>query len=179
MSRIGKLPVKLTEQVKVNINGTHIAVEGPKGKLELVISENLSVKKEDLNLIIERKKEDSMTRAAHGLYRVLIDNMVTGVTKGYEKKLEIIGTGYKASVEGQNLVLNLGFSHSIKFPIPKDIKITVEENTKVTVAGIDKHLVGHVSSQIRKYRPPEPYKGKGVKYATEKIKRKAGKAAKK
>lgn len=180
MSRIGKLPIVLADGVQVKIAGSHIDVEGSKGKLSLdIANSDITAKVEDNKVIVERANDLKETKAAHGLYRVLINNMVIGVSKGYEKKLEIVGTGYKATVSGQDLVLNLGFSHDVKYPIPAGIKIAVEEGVKLTVSGIDKELVGHVSSQIRKYRPPEPYKGKGVKYADERIRRKAGKAAKK
>ncbi len=180
MSRIGKLPISLTDGVKVNITGNHVEVDGSKGKLALTIENpNIKAKVDGSQIIVERDNDLKETKAAHGLYRVLINNMVIGVTKGYEKKLEVVGTGYKAAVSGQELVFNLGYSHDIHFPIPKDIKITVEEGVKITVTGADKELVGHVCAQLRKFRPPEPYKGKGVKYVDEKIHRKAGKAAKK
>jgi len=179
MSRIGKLPIEIPAQVKITNSEKKIIVEGPKGKMELDIDNAILVKNEGSKLIINRKSEEKNVRAAHGLYRVLIQNMVKGVTSGFEKKLEISGTGFKATVEGQNLVLNLGYSHIIKYPIPKDIKIVVEENVKINISGIDKHLVGFVASEIRKLRKPEPYKGKGIKYSDEKIRRKAGKAAKK
>ena len=180
MSRIGKLPVLLTNGAKASVSGANVSVEGPKGKLALVITnENITAKVDGDKIIVERKNEDKETKAAHGLYRVMINNMVLGVTAGYEKKLEIVGTGYKATVSGQTLVLNLGFSHDVNFPIPAGIKIAIEEGVKLTVSGSDKELVGHVCAQIRKFRGPEPYKGKGIKYVDEVIRRKAGKAAKK
>ncbi|MBP7551879.1 MAG: 50S ribosomal protein L6 [Spirochaetes bacterium] len=179
MSRIGKLPIEIPAQVKITNSEKKIIIEGPKGKMELDIDSNILVKNEGSKLIIDRKSDEKNARAAHGLYRVLIQNMVKGVTTGFERKLEISGTGFKANVEGQNLVLNLGYSHIIKYPIPKEIKIVVEENVKINISGMDKHLVGFVASEIRKLRKPEPYKGKGIKYSDEKIRRKAGKAAKK
>lgn len=179
MSRIGKLPIEIPAQVKITNSEKKIVVEGPKGKMEMDIDSNILVKNEGNKLLINRKSDEKNVRAAHGLYRVLIQNMVKGVSIGFEKKLEISGTGFKANVEGQNLVLNLGYSHIIKYPIPKDIKIVVEENVKINISGIDKHLVGFVASEIRKLRKPEPYKGKGIKYSNEKVRRKAGKAAKK
>ncbi|HOS34136.1 MAG TPA: 50S ribosomal protein L6 [Spirochaetota bacterium] len=179
MSRIGRLPIEIPAQAKVTNSGNKVVVEGPKGKMELDINSDILVKNEANRLIIGRKSDEKSVRAAHGLYRMLIQNMVKGVTTGFEKRLEISGTGFKAAVEGQNLVLNLGYSHVIKYPIPKEVKVAVEENVKIIVSGIDKHLVGFVASEIRKLRKPEPYKGKGIKYSDEKIRRKAGKAAKK
>jgi len=147
--------------------------------LRLSLKSEITIENKDSVLTIKRKTDSKQDRSMHGLYRVMIDNMVTGVTKGFEKKLEINGTGFKAAVQGKKAVFNIGFSHPIEYDIPEGIKIVVEENTKLTVSGIDKQLVGHVASVIRLMRPPEPYKGKGIKYVGEVIRRKAGKATKK
>ncbi len=181
MSRIGKLPIIIPDGVKVGYTDNIVNIEGPKGKTNINLLDNIKLKIEDnpKRIIVERKSNDKFNKAAHGLFRILINNLIIGVTKGFEKKLEIIGTGFKANVEGQNLVLNVGFSHPVKYQIPQGIKISVEENTKITISGIDKQLVGYVASEIRRVRPPEPYKGKGIKYVDERVRRKAGKAAKK
>jgi large subunit ribosomal protein L6 len=179
MSRIGKLPVMIPAGVKVTIANNEILVEGPKGKMKVGLKPDIMIENKDNVIHVTRKGDLNFQKSLHGLYRVLIDNMITGVTKGYERKLEINGTGFKAVVQGKKIVLNLGYSHPIEYEIPEGIKIVVEENTKLTVSGIDKHLVGHVASIIRDMRPPEPYKGKGIKYNDETIRRKAGKAAKK
>ncbi|HOJ62869.1 MAG TPA: 50S ribosomal protein L6 [Spirochaetota bacterium] len=181
MSRIGKLPIIIPDGVKVSVIDKNITIEGPKGKSSITLLDNVKVKVEDnpKRIIVERSSDEKFDKASHGLFRVLINNVVIGVTKGFEKKLEIVGTGFKANMEGTNLVLNIGFSHPIKYPIPQGIKVAIEENTKITISGIDNQLVGHVASEIRKIRPPEPYKGKGIKYVDEKVRRKAGKAAKK
>ncbi len=179
MSRIGKLPVVIPANVKVNVRPTEVTVEGQKGKLNLSYNPVITIESKENELILNRKNELKQTKSLHGLYRVMLNNMVLGVSKGFEKKLEINGTGYKAAVQGSKLILNLGYSHQVDFPIPEGIKIVVEENTKLTISGTDKQLVGHVASVIRGKRPPEPYKGKGVKYSDEVIRRKAGKSAKK
>ncbi len=179
MSRIGKMPVSVPANVKVNINNSNIVVEGQKGKLTLDFKPAIEVVNNGTEIVLTRKNELKETKALHGLYRVLIDNMITGVSKGYEKKLEISGTGFKAAVTGQKLNLSIGFSHPVNYDIPEGIKITVEDAVKLTIAGIDKHLVGHVASVIRSYRPCEPYKAKGIRYSDEVVRRKAGKASKK
>lgn len=179
MSRIGKMPVEIPANVKVNVTDSNIVVEGQKGKLSLDYRPAITIENNGKEVVLTRKNELKETKALHGLYRVLLNNMVTGVSKGFERKLEINGTGFKAAVSGQKLTLNIGFSHVVEFTAPEGIKITVDDNTKLTVSGIDKQLVGHVASVIRGYRPPEPYKGKGIKYSDEVIRRKAGKAAKK
>ena len=176
MSRIGKNPIVIPDGVNINYDSTDIDVQGPKGKLSLKLRPEIELKKEDNSLIVIRKSNAKNFRAMHGLYRVLINNMVHGVTKGFIKKLQIIGTGYKANVDGKNLILNIGYSYPYSLEIPDGINITVENNTNVSIEGIDKQLVGQIASIIRKMRPPEPYKGKGIKYIDEIIKRKAGKA---
>jgi len=176
MSRIGKKAVEIPDKVKVQIdNEGAVAVEGPKGKLNWQLPRDISAKVENNNVTLVRSGETRSVKALHGLSRALVNNMVEGVSKGFSKDLEIEGVGFKAAVQGQNLNLSLGFSHPMLFPIPKDIKITVTENTKISIAGVDKKMVGQVAADIRRYYPPEPYKGKGVRYAGEQIRRKEGK----
>lgn len=175
MSRIGKQPVKILAKVKVEIKGRDCLVEGPKGKLKLTLPPRTSARIEGDVVHVTRTGDTAESKAMHGLARSLVNNMVLGVANGYVKKLEINGVGFKAAVQGKNVNLNLGFSHPIIYALPEQIKVTVEENTKLTIEGPDKMLVGKVASEIRSYYPPEPYKGKGVKYADEKIRRKEGK----
>ncbi len=177
MSRIGLQHIKIPEKVTVNIaDDGKVDVEGPKGKLSWTLPKEISAKIEDSEVIFTRQGDNRKIKALHGLSRALINNMVTGVSEGYQKKLEIHGVGFRAAVQGNKLNLNLGYSHPINFPIPEGIKIEVAENTKITVDGIDKQIVGQVASDIRSYYPPEPYKGKGVRYADEHIIRKTGKS---
>jgi large subunit ribosomal protein L6 len=176
MSRIGNKPVEIPDKVKVNISDDGaVAVEGPKGKLNWNLPRNIKGSVKDNRVSIVRGAETRSVKALHGLSRSLVHNMVQGVSEGFTKNLEIEGVGFKAAVQGQNLNLSLGFSHPILFPIPKEIKITVAENTKLTIQGIDKKLVGQVAADIRRFYPPEPYKGKGVRYVGEQIRRKEGK----
>jgi large subunit ribosomal protein L6 len=176
MSRIGNKAVEIPDKVKVNIgNDGAVAVEGPKGKLQWQLPRDISAKIDNNKVTLARAAETRSVKALHGLSRALINNMVEGVSKGFTKDLEIEGVGFKAAVQGQNLNLSLGFSHPILFPIPKDIKITVTENTKISITGADKKVVGQVAADIRRFYPPEPYKGKGVRYAGEQIRRKEGK----
>jgi large subunit ribosomal protein L6 len=176
MSRIGKKAIELPAQVKLNIaSDGAVSVEGPKGKLSWVLPQGIRGSVADNKISLERSNEDRKVRALHGLSRALLNNMVTGVSTGFTKDLEIQGVGFKAAVQGAVLNLSLGFSHPILFPIPEGIKVTVAENTKVKIEGIDRQLVGQVAADIRGYYPPEPYKGKGVRYAGEKIVRKEGK----
>ena len=176
MSRIGKKSIQLPDKVKLSVsNEGSLKVEGPKGVLSWILPKQISCKVDGKNVSFDRSTEDRKVRALHGLSRALVNNMVTGVSAGFVKDLEIQGVGFKAAVQGKTLKLNLGFSHDINFPIPEGIKITVADNTKVKVEGIDRHLVGQVAADIRGYYPPEPYKGKGVRYAGEKIIRKEGK----
>ena len=175
MSRIGKQPVAIPAKVKVQIHGQKISVEGPKGKLNLDLPPRTVAKVDGGNVVVTRQGEDAQARALHGLSRALINNMVKGVSDGFSKKLEINGVGFKAAVTGKVITMNLGYSHPITYDIPEQIKVTVEENTKVTIEGPDKQLVGKVASELRSFYPPEPYKGKGVKYADEHIERKEGK----
>jgi large subunit ribosomal protein L6 len=176
MSRIGNKPVEIPDMVKVNIdNDGAISVEGPKGKLSWKLPRDISGKLDNNKVTLARSAETRSVRALHGLSRALVRNMVQGVSEGFIKQLEIEGVGFKAAVQSSNLNLSLGFSHPILFPIPKEIKITVTDNTKLTIQGIDKKLVGQVAADIRRFYPPEPYKGKGVRYAGEQIRRKEGK----
>lgn len=175
MSRIGKLPIVLPAKVKLEVKGQKVHVEGPKGKLDWELPQRTSLKVEDGKVVVSRDGDDSQAKALHGLSRALVNNMVKGVSEGFVKKLEIQGVGFKAAVAGKVVNLNLGFSHPINYDIPDQIKVTVEENTKLTIEGPDKALVGKVASEIRAYYPPEPYKGKGVRYAGEHVERKEGK----
>ena len=176
MSRIGNKSIDIPDKVKINVApGGEVAVEGPKGKLAYTLPQQIKASVADKKLAFQRDDEARQTKALHGLARSLVANMVTGVTTGFLKDLEIQGVGFKAAVQGANLNLSLGKSHPILFPIPTGIKVTVTDNTKVRVEGIDKQLVGQVAANIRGYYPPEPYKGKGVRYAGEQVQRKEGK----
>ncbi|HEU5123138.1 MAG TPA: 50S ribosomal protein L6 [Verrucomicrobiae bacterium] len=175
MSRIGKQPIAVPPKVKVELKGQKVSVEGPKGKLSFDLPRRTSLKVENGTIVVSRNGEDPEARALHGLSRALVNNMVTGVSEGFVKKLEIQGVGFKAAVQGNVVNLSLGFSHPINYPIPAQIKVTVEENTKLTIEGPDRQVVGRVASEIRSFYPPEPYKGKGVRYAGEHVVRKEGK----
>ena len=176
MSRIGKKPIKLPDKVKVRISQEgQVHAEGPKGKLQWTLPRDVKGVVQDNTITFERSSENRDIRALHGLSRALVNNMVVGVSEGFTKEIEIYGVGFKAAVQGKVLKLNLGFSHDILFPIPDGVKITVAENTKIKIEGIDRRLVGQVAANIRSYYPPEPYKGKGVRYAGEQIIRKEGK----
>ena len=175
MSRIGKQPIAIPPKVKVEVKGQKISVEGPKGKLDWDLPRRTSLKVENGNILISRDGEDSDARALHGLSRALVNNMVRGVTDGFVKKLEIQGVGFKAAVVGSNVNMVLGFSHPIVYAIPAQIKVTVEENTKITIEGPDRQVVGQLASELRSFSPPEPYKGKGVRYSDERVIRKEGK----
>jgi large subunit ribosomal protein L6 len=176
MSRIGNKAVVIPEKVKVHIDNTGaVAVEGPKGKLNWKLPHDITAKVENNHVSVARSAETRSVKALHGLSRALVNNMVQGVSEGFSKQLEIEGVGFKAAVQGSTLNLSLGFSHPILFPIPKEIKITVVDATKITIQGIDKKLVGQVAADIRRFYPPEPYKGKGVRYAGEQVRRKEGK----
>jgi len=177
MSRIGKLPVPVPDGVQVEIQGQTVTVRGPKGTLSLAAHPAVQVQVEDRHIVCRRSSDKKSHKALHGLTRSLLRNMVDGVVKGFERRLNLVGVGYRASMLGAgNLNLALGYSHPIIYPIPQGIKIEVKDQTQVLISGIDKQLVGAVAAKIRSFRPPEPYKGKGVKYAEERIRRKAGKA---
>ena len=176
MSRIGNKAVEIPDKVKVNIaDDGAVSVEEPKGKLHWNLPRHIRASVKDNRVSVVREAETHSVKALHGLSRSLVRNMVQGVSEGFTKQLEIEGVGFRAAVQGSNLNLSLGFSHPIQFSIPKDIKITVADNTKITVQGVDKKLVGQVAADIRRFYPPEPYKGKGVRYAGEQIRRKVGK----
>ncbi len=176
MSRIGKKAIEVPAKVKVNLaDSGAVTVEGPKGKLEWTLPKAIKARLEGTTLAVERDGESRQVKALHGLSRSLLANMVEGVNAGFKKDLEIQGVGFKAAVQGQKLNLSLGKSHPINFEIPKEIKITVADNTKISIEGIDKHLVGQTAADIRAYYPPEPYKGKGIRYAGEQVRRKEGK----
>src|SRR3989339_2172507 len=177
MSKIGQLPIQILDGVTIEINNKLISINGPKGKLTITIDELVTVKQEDNNLIVSVAKNTKFAKSIWGTTRKLIYNMVIGVSSGWSKQLELIGTGYRAEVQGNILVLTVGYSHPIKIEAPEGITFKVEKSI-ITVEGIDKQVVGQVSANIRSSRPPEPYKGKGVKYIDEIIRRKAGKAAK-
>lgn len=179
MSRIGKLPIEITKGVKLDYSDSVLTVQGPNGKLSRQIMPCVTLDITDTSVTVTRNDENNTTRAAHGLTRTLINNMVVGVTKGFQTNLEINGVGYRAEVKGKELVLSLGYSHPVNFLIPDGIAIEVEKMTKMSVKGFDKELVGQTAAKIRSFRPPEPYKGKGIKYADETILRKAGKTGKK
>jgi large subunit ribosomal protein L6 len=175
MSRIGKQPVLIPPKVKVEVQGRRVHVEGPKGRLDWELPRRTNIRVEDGKILIGREGDDAQAKALHGLSRALIHNMVKGVSEGFVKKLEIHGVGFRAAVQGNVLNLMLGFSHPVNYTIPEQIKITVEENTKLTIEGPDKQRVGQVAAEIRAFYPPEPYKGKGIRYAGEHIQRKEGK----
>src|SRR5947208_10578335 len=176
MSRIGNKAVEIPDKVKVNVgDGGEVSVEGPKGKLHWTLPREIRASVQDNRVSLVREAETRSAKALHGLSRSLVYNMVQGVSEGFTKQLEIEGVGFRAAVQGSNLNLSLGFSHPVAFPIPKDIKITVANNTNITVQCVDKKLVGQMAAEIRSFYPPEPYKGKGVRYAGEQIRRKVGK----
>jgi len=175
MSRIGKQPIVIPAKVKVEVKGQQVSVEGPKGKLNWELPRRTSLKVEKDKVVVSRQGDDAEAKALHGLSRALVNNMVRGVSEGFVKKLEIQGVGFKAAVQGKNVNLSLGYSHPVVYPIPDQIKVTVEENTKLTIEGPDRQTVGQVAAEIRGFYPPEPYKGKGVRYTDERVIRKEGK----
>jgi large subunit ribosomal protein L6 len=175
MSRIGKKPVSVPSGVTASVDGQTVKAKGPKGELSFVVNEEVLVKMEDGAIKVDPRDESKVARSKWGMSRTMIVNILDGVTKGFEKRLEINGVGYRASMQGKNLQLALGFSHDVLYPIPEGISIVVPKPTEIVVSGIDKQQVGQVAAEIREYRGPEPYKGKGVKYAGEKIVRKEGK----
>jgi large subunit ribosomal protein L6 len=178
MSRIGRLPVVVPQGVDAKIDGQTVRVKGPKGELARTFHANVSVTREDSTLVVKRKNDEKASRALHGLTRALLQNMVTGVTTGYARDLEISGTGYRAVVQGKKLNLSLGFSHPVEIDPPPGVTFFAETPQKLKVVGIDKQMVGEMAARIRALRVPDPYKAKGIKYAEERIKKKAGKAGK-
>jgi large subunit ribosomal protein L6 len=179
MSRIGKAPITIVDGVEIKYKDNRVTVKGPKGTLERSLPDEMEINIEDGKLTVSRPSDSKRHKSLHGLTRTLVNNMVIGVTNGYEKKLEIVGVGYRASKDGKKLNLSLGYSHPVVMIDPEGITTSVESGAKITVAGIDKEKVGQYAAEIREKRKPEPYKGKGVKYADERIRRKAGKTGKK
>jgi large subunit ribosomal protein L6 len=177
MSRIGKKPIPVPEGVKVAVEGTLVKVEGPKGKLSHSVPRGLSVAVDSSEVKIERSSDHRTVRALHGLTRSLVANMVQGVKDGFQRKLEIVGIGYRAQLQGKNLQLALGYSHPVIFPLPEGVQAEVEKQVSITLRGADKALLGQTAAQLRALRKPDPYKGKGIKYAEEQIRRKVGKKA--
>lgn len=178
MSRIGKRPIQIPDKVTIQIEGSHIKVKGPKGELERVLPSLVAVEQQDATLQVVRQGESRVARQRHGLSRTLVANMVEGVTKGFQKRLSIQGVGYRAQVQGKKLILNVGYSQPVEINPPDGIQLAVENNTQVIVSGINKETVGNIAAEIRSVRPPEPYKGKGIRYVDEVVRRKAGKAGK-
>ncbi|WP_054697818.1 50S ribosomal protein L6 [Syntrophomonas palmitatica] len=176
MSRIGKKPISLPAGVEIKLDGQNVTVKGPRGVLNQSFPPGISIVQEEGQVLVQRASDAKQDRAYHGLSRALLANMVTGVSSGFEKKLEMVGVGYRASMQGKKLVLSIGFSHPVEIDPPEGIEFEVPAVTKITVKGIDKQLVGNTAAVIRKIREPEPYKGKGIKYENEVIRRKAGKA---
>jgi large subunit ribosomal protein L6 len=178
MSRIGKQPITVPSGVELKINGTSVAVKGPKGNLQRDLHPNMKIELQDGAVTVTRPTDGRLDRSLHGLTRTLINNMVIGVTDGYSKQLNIVGVGYKVALKGKNLVLNLGHSHPIDYPAPAGVEFEVDQKKNtIVIKGANKESVGQAAAEIRSFRPPEPYKGKGVMYSTERIRRKAGKAA--
>jgi large subunit ribosomal protein L6 len=175
MSRVGNKPIPIPDGVKVQVADGSVWVEGPRGKLSFTAPAGIGVAVEGKQVICRRPSDVRQHKALHGLTRSLVANMIAGVTQGFEKRLELVGVGYRAAMQGKNLTLTLGFSHPVVFPVPPDITIEVKDQTQLTIAGVDKQKVGAVAAILRRLRPPEPYKGKGVMYAGEVIRRKAGK----
>jgi large subunit ribosomal protein L6 len=179
MSRVGKQPITLPAKVSLKVGGDRsVQVEGPKGKLSYTLPEGIVLKQEGTTVLIERQSEERTVRAMHGTVQRLLSNMVHGVSTGFRKDLEIQGVGFRAAVKGSHLDLSLGYSHPLLHPIPEGLKVSVAENTKIAVEGIDKQVVGQFAADVRSYYPPEPYKGKGVRYAGEQVRRKEGKSVK-
>ena len=178
MSRIGKQPIEIPSGVEVNVEGSHVTVKGPRGTLERDFHPEVRITMDDGVVTVERTAEDGFHRSLHGLTRTLIANMVEGVTKGYERSLEIIGVGYRAVAKGKDIELQVGYSHPVTVPCPEGIEFEVPAATKIVVRGNSKEQVGEVAANIRKIRKPEPYKGKGIRYEGEYVRKKAGKAAK-
>ena len=179
MSRIGKAPIPIPDKVSVSLNGLDVTVKGPKGELRRTLPDGVAISQEGSTLVVSPSSESRRSRERHGLSRTLVANMVEGVSQGFTRKLEIVGVGYRASVQGKKLVVNAGYSHPVEMIPPDGISFTVENNTTVLVSGADKEVVGNEAAKVRAIRPPEPYKGKGIKYEGERILRKAGKTGKK
>jgi large subunit ribosomal protein L6 len=179
MSRIGKRPIPIPDKVTITLEGQKVSVKGPKGQLSLSLVPEVSIEQDDSTLLVKRRNESRLARQRHGLSRTLVANMVEGVSQGFQKRLEIQGVGYRAQIQGKNLSLSVGYSHPVVIEPPDGIQLAVENNTNVMVSGIDKEIVGNIAASIRAVRPPEPYKGKGIRYSGEVVRRKVGKAGKK
>jgi large subunit ribosomal protein L6 len=177
VSRVGKLPITIPDAVTLDIKDNFVTAKGPKGELSVAVHQDMELKVEDGTLTVARPTESREHRSMHGLYRSLVNNVVEGVATGFEKRLEIVGVGYRAEMKGKNLLLSVGFSHDILFKPSDDIEISTEGNNVVIIRGIDKQLVGQIAAKIRSFRKPEPYKGKGIRYVDEHVRRKAGKTA--
>ena len=177
MSRIGRKPITIPNGVTVTVDGSTVKVKGPKGELARTFEPSMKVRVENNEVLVERPNDDKRERALHGLTRALIANMVTGVTDGFKKTLEIVGVGYRAEKKGKNLVVSVGYSHPVNYPEPAGITLTTPAPTTIVVEGVDKQKVGQVAAELREFRPPEPYKGKGIRYQGEQVRRKAGKTA--
>ena len=174
MSRIGKKPISIPKDVKVDLKGDLLTVKGPKGNLQRKVDPNVQIQTDTDQIVLTVQAETKKSKSLHGLYRALVSNMVIGVSQGFERALEIVGVGYRAEMSGKTMVLHLGYSHPINYPLPEGVEAKVEK-TKITLAAIDKEVLGRVAAKIRSFRAPEPYKGKGIRYAQERIRRKAGK----
>ncbi|HEY8506825.1 MAG TPA: 50S ribosomal protein L6 [Steroidobacteraceae bacterium] len=177
MSRIGKKPIAIPNGVTVSVDGSTVTVKGPKGELKRTFDPSMKFRVENNEVIVERPSDDKRDRAMHGLTRALLANMVTGVAQGFKKTLEIVGVGYRAEKKGKTLVVNVGFSHPVNYPEPEGITLSTPAPTTIVVEGVDKQKVGQVAAELRQFRPPEPYKGKGIRYQGEQVRRKAGKTA--
>ncbi|NUS71977.1 MAG: 50S ribosomal protein L6 [Corynebacteriales bacterium] len=178
MSRIGRQPIPVPAGVEVKITGQDVLIKGPKGQLNWVVPEPITIEQIETDLLVQRPNDERAAKERHGLSRTLVANMIAGVTTGYSKELELVGTGYRVALKGQDLELQVGYSHPVLYKAPEGITFRVVKPTEFVVEGIDKRLVGQVAAEIRKIRPPEPYKGKGIRYKGEKVRRKAGKAGK-
>ncbi len=177
MSRIGRKPIAIPSGVTITVEGSTVKVKGPKGELSRTFDPTMKIKVENNELLVERPNDEKTARALHGLTRALLANMVTGVTQGFKKTLEIVGVGYRAEKKGKNLVVNVGYSHPVNYPEPAGITLSTPAPTTIVVEGVDKQQVGQVAAELREFRPPEPYKGKGIRYQGEQVRRKAGKTA--
>ena len=175
MSRIGRMPIVVPKEVKISCDGSKVEVTGPKGHLLHLLPQGITVSVDESRILVQRPNDQRTSRSLQGLTRSLIANMVTGVTQGFEKKLEIVGVGFRADVEGKALKLSLGFSHPVSFPLPEGIRAEIEKQTLITLKGVDRQQVGTVAAKLRSIKPPEPYKGKGIRYSGERIRKKVGK----
>lgn len=178
MSRLGKTPIPLPKGVELKIAEGQVHVKGPKGALSYPLRAGISLKIEETNALVEKDAKVEMPKTVHGFYRATVNNMIQGVSKGFQKRLSLVGVGYRAAVQGHLLDLQLGFSHPTQIPIPKSVQVAVDKSVTITITGIDKHAVGQFAAAVRAMRPPEPYKGKGIRYEEERVRKKAGKAAK-